>query len=81
MAGQPKFDPKKYLTAACEYPVGSEERIRVQQLRAVHIKPLFVEGDSTEAVPEFQGFKVKPYSGPRTGRILPGSKSSNRFDD
>lgn len=66
-----QFDPRRYLTAPCEYKIGTEERILVQSFRASCLRPVTVEGDNLEADENFTGTKVRTISeGCRTGRIV-----------
>ncbi len=69
---KPKFNPKKYIDAPCEHPIGSEERMKVMETRREYMRPLWHDGDSKLAVPEFKLRKTEPPGTPRTGRIVPG---------
>lgn len=40
------FFPEEYATVPCPYPIGSEERLSVQQLRAERCIPIQIEGDN-----------------------------------
>jgi hypothetical protein len=53
-----KFDPSpfmQYLNAPCPFAIGTDERFAVQRTRAIYIRPIHVDGDCLDILPEFMG--------------------------